>query len=137
MSIPISSVSQEQEMQKAPHEDNQDPIRRDSFSEQSLLAPLVHPELETSTGSSTDQKATRQRSLGNSNGQTSRSQQLTSSNPCGTSTSGSRKGHNSHLPKQVFPWMKETRHSSKQNNSLPSSGTLFHLSSGQGQYASE
>ncbi|XP_048343719.1 homeobox protein Hox-D3-like isoform X2 [Sphaerodactylus townsendi] len=106
-------------MQKALHEDNQDPIRRDSFSQQPFLAPLAHPELEPSTGSPTDQKGTQQGSLGNSNDQTSRSQQpllVTSSNPRGTSTIGSN-----HLPKRVFPWMKETRHSSKQSSSLPSS----------------
>nr|XP_056723187.1 homeobox protein Hox-D3-like [Euleptes europaea] len=118
VSFPISSVSQEQEMQKALHEDNRDPIRRDSFSQQPFLAPSAHSELETSTGSPTDQKGTQLGSLGNSNDQTSRSQPpplVTSSNPCGISVNGS-----SHLPKQVFPWMKETRHSSKQNNSLPS-----------------
>ncbi|XP_054859756.1 homeobox protein Hox-D3-like [Eublepharis macularius] len=123
-SFPLSSVSQEQEMQKALHEDNQDPIRRDSFSQQPFLAPLVHPELETSTGSPTDQKGTQQGSLGNSNEPSSRSQQLpsvTSSNLGGTSSKGTKKAHNSLLPKQVFPWMKETRHSSKQNNSLSSS----------------
>ncbi|XP_060107940.1 homeobox protein Hox-D3-like [Heteronotia binoei] len=111
-------------MQKAPHQDNQDPIRRDSFSQQSFLTPLAHAELETSTGSPTDQKGTQQGSLENNNDQTSRAQQpplVTSSNPCGASTNGSRKAYNSHLPKQVFPWMKETRHSSKQNSSLPSS----------------
>ncbi|XP_061471073.1 homeobox protein Hox-B3-like [Rhineura floridana] len=119
-------------MQKALHEDDQessegslyqDPIRRDSFSQQQFPAPLVHRESETSTGQKGTQQASL-RSLGNSNDQTSRMQQpplVTSSNPCDMSTNGTSKAHNTHLPKQVFPWMKETRHSSKQKNILPSS----------------
>ncbi|XP_062979481.1 homeobox protein Hox-D3-like [Elgaria multicarinata webbii] len=136
VSFPIPPVRQEQEMQKALHEDDQesskgslyhDPIRRDYFSQQQFLAPLVHQEPEKSTGSPTDQKGTQEaslRSLGNSNDQTSRLQQpplVTSSNPCETSTNGTSKAHKNQLPKQVFPWMKETRHSTKQNNNLLSS----------------
>ncbi|XP_077185169.1 homeobox protein Hox-D3-like [Paroedura picta] len=111
-------------MQKAPPEDNRGPVRRDSFSQQSFLAPLAPPELETSTGSPTDQKGTEQGSLESSNDRTASPQPpplVTSSKPRGNSTNGSRKGRNHHVPKQVFPWMKETRHSSKQINSRPSS----------------
>ncbi|XP_053229665.1 homeobox protein Hox-D3a-like isoform X4 [Podarcis raffonei] len=111
-------------MQKALHEDDQDssesssyqdPIRRDSFSQQQLPAPLAHQEPETSTRSPTGQKGTEQASLGNTNDQTSKLQQPP------LVTNGTSKAHDSHLPKQVFPWMKETRHSSKQKNNLPSS----------------
>ncbi|KAJ6656147.1 hypothetical protein lerEdw1_004064 [Lerista edwardsae] len=129
-------VRQEQEMQKALQEDDQessegsfhqDLTRRDFFSQQQVLAPLVHQELETSTGSPMDQNSTQQvslRSLENNSDQTSILQQpplVSSSIPCDTATNGTSKAHNSHLPKQVFPWMKETRHSTKQNSSLPSS----------------
>ncbi|XP_042303923.1 homeobox protein Hox-D3-like isoform X1 [Sceloporus undulatus] len=124
-------IKQEQEMQKALHEDDQesseynlhqDPIREDSFSEHQFLAPLVQQESETSTGFPTDQTSTTG-SLGKSNdGQTSRLQQpplVTTSNPCDISTSDTRNLLDSHLPKQVFPWMKETRHNNKHNSSLP------------------
>ncbi|XP_066468913.1 homeobox protein Hox-D3-like [Tiliqua scincoides] len=126
VAFPVPSVRQEQEMQTALHEDDQespegsfyqDPTRRDSFSQPPFLAPLVHQELEASTGSPMDQNSTQQvslRSLESNNDQTS-------SIPCDTSSNGTSKAHNSHLPKQVFPWMKETRHSTKQNGSLPSS----------------
>lgn len=141
VTCPIPPVRQEQEMQTALQEDDkessegsfyQDTTRTD-FSQQSFLAPLVQQELEASTGSSVDQNSTQQvslRSLENNNDQTSILQEPTlvsSSTSCDTSTNGTSKAHNSHLPKQVFPWMKETRHSTKQNSSLPSSGTSFHL----------
>ncbi|XP_034956026.1 homeobox protein Hox-D3-like [Zootoca vivipara] len=111
-------------MQKALHEDDQDssesslhqdPIRRDSFSQQPFPAPLVHQEPETSTRSPTGQKGIEQASLENTNDQISRLQHPP------LVTNGTSKAHDSHFPKQVFPWMKETRHSSKQKNNLPSS----------------
>uniref|UniRef100_UPI0010A0A700 homeobox protein Hox-D3a-like n=1 Tax=Podarcis muralis TaxID=64176 RepID=UPI0010A0A700 len=124
VSFPAPSVRQEQEMQKALHEDDQDssessldqdPIRRDSFSQQEFPAPLAHQAPDTSTRSPTGQKGTKQASLGNTSDQTSKVQHPP------LVTNGTSKPHVSHLPKQVFPWMKETRHSSKQKNNLPSS----------------
>ncbi|XP_053152736.1 homeobox protein Hox-D3a-like isoform X2 [Hemicordylus capensis] len=124
-------------MQKALHEDDQessegifyqDPARRDSFSQQPFLYPLAHQESETPTGSPVDQTNNQQvslRSLENNNDQDSRVQQpplVTSSKPCDTSsTNGTGKSQNSHLPKQVFPWMKETRHHTKQSSNVHSS----------------
>ncbi|KAF7240292.1 Homeobox protein Hox-D3, partial [Varanus komodoensis] len=136
VSLPIPSVRQEQEMHKALHEDGhkssegslyQAPVRRDYFSQQPFQAPLVHQEPEASTGSPTDHKGSQEtslRSLGNSHDQTSSLPPpplVTSSGPCDISTNGTSKARKSLVPKQVFPWMKETRHSTKQNSSLPSS----------------
>ncbi|KAM6473630.1 homeobox protein Hox-D3-like [Liasis olivaceus] len=121
-------------MQKALQEDDQaasegswyrDLIRRQSFSQQLFPTPLIPPESETSTGPSVGSKCSQSaslRPLGNSHDQTSRLWQLslvTSSSPCDTTTNGSSKTCSSHLPKQVFPWMKETRHSTKQKSNLP------------------
>ncbi|XP_008101840.2 homeobox protein Hox-D3 [Anolis carolinensis] len=140
VSFPVPSVRQEQEMQKALHEDDQDSsecnlhqdlIRGDSFSQQQFPALLVQQEPEKPTGSPTDQMT----SLENSNdSQTSRFQQpplVTSSSPCDISTNGTRNVHKSHPPKRVFPWMKETRQNTKRNSSLPSAdpGSPPHLSS--------
>lgn len=124
---------QEDDQESSEGSFHQDLTGRDSFSQQQFLAPLVHQELETSTGPPMDQNSTHQvslRSLENNSDQTTILQQpplVSSSIPCDTTTNGTSKAHNSHLPKQVFPWMKETRHSTKQNSSLPSSGTWFDL----------
>uniref|UniRef100_A0A670YDZ1 Homeobox domain-containing protein n=1 Tax=Pseudonaja textilis TaxID=8673 RepID=A0A670YDZ1_PSETE len=112
--------------------------RRPSFSQKHLPASLISLESEAPTGSSEGSKGSQRaslRPLGNSHDETSRLGQLslvTSSSPCdneATPTNGSSKLRSGHVPKQVFPWMKETRHSTKQKTNLPFSGTFFSLSS--------
>ncbi|XP_058024249.1 homeobox protein Hox-D3a-like [Ahaetulla prasina] len=103
--------------------------RRPSFSQPHFPTSLISlEESETPTGSSEGSKGSRRaslRPLGNSHDETSRLRQLslvTSSSPCdaaATTTNGSIKPCSGHVPKQVFPWMKDTRHSAKQKTNLP------------------
>lgn len=140
-------IRQGRDMHKALQEDDQKAsedswcrvlTRRPSFSQPHFPTSLISlEESETPTGSSESSKGSQRRAslrpLGNSHDETSRLRQLslvTSSSPCdATTTNGSIKSCSGHVPKQVFPWMKETRHSAKQKTNLPFSGIFFSLSS--------
>lgn len=127
---------QEDDQQASEESWCQDRSRRHSFSQQHFPALSISLEPETPTGSSEGSKVSRLaslRPLGNGHDQTARLRQLslvTSSSPCDVTTTngGSSRSCSSHVPKQVFPWMKETRHSAKQKSNLPFSGTFFSLS---------
>ncbi|XP_070592154.1 homeobox protein Hox-D3-like [Erythrolamprus reginae] len=106
--------------------------RRPSFSQLHFPTSLVCLESEAPMGSSEGPKGSSLRRaslrpLGNSQEEASRLRQLslvTSSSPCddaddATTTNGSIKSSSVHVPKKVFPWMKETRHSAKQKTNLP------------------
>ncbi|XP_039213523.1 homeobox protein Hox-D3a-like [Crotalus tigris] len=118
-------------MHKALQEDDQqasedswcrDLSRRHSFSQQHFPTSSISLESEIPTGSSEGSKGSQIASLRPLG--TSRLRQLslvTSSSPCDiTTTNGSSsRSCSGHVPKQVFPWMKETRHSAKQKSNLP------------------
>uniref|UniRef100_A0ABM5FPA5 Homeobox protein Hox-C6 isoform X3 n=1 Tax=Pogona vitticeps TaxID=103695 RepID=A0ABM5FPA5_9SAUR len=135
LTFPVPLVREDQEMQKPLHKDDQesseDPlyqelIRSNCFSQLPFPAPSEHQELGGSAGSPTDTVGIL-RSVGHGNHPASKLRKPlpgTSSNPCDISTDSTSQEHHSHLPKRVFPWMKESRHKKKPKNNLPVSDPI-------------